>query len=162
MPAAAPKLRVRPIAVAENFPDGAPARSGGAAPRTQIRREGGLPGLVRAPADKFVRLKPECPAPGWGFGTSGPPRAPAGRPALAPSNYFFFVFFAAFGFAAAFVAGFFALRLAVIGMWSDSSLHPEGAPRALKHQHIEQIAARAQYLDTTPPMCESPVVTEHR
>jgi hypothetical protein len=33
------------------------------------------------------------------------------------SRYFFFVFFAAFGFAAAFVVvGFFALRFAVIGM----------------------------------------------
>jgi hypothetical protein len=38
----------------------------------------------------------------------------------AVSNYFFFVFFAAFGFAAAFdvvfTVGFFALRFAIIGM----------------------------------------------
>lgn len=86
---------------------------------------------------------------------------PAGEPALGALNYFFFVFFAAFGFAAAFVAGFFALRLAVIGMWSDSSLHPEGAPRALKRQHIEQIATRAQYLGATATMRESNVVTKH-
>ena len=85
----------------------------------------------------------------------------AGCPAQAPSYYFFFVFFAAFGFAAAFVAGFFALRLAVIGMWSDSSLHPEGAPCALKRQHIEQIAPPAQYLEATPPMHTNNAVMKH-
>jgi hypothetical protein len=37
-------------------------------------------------------------------------------PGLIVVLYFFFVFFAAFGFAAAFVVGFFALRFAVIGM----------------------------------------------
>ena len=73
-------------------------------------------------------------------------------------DYFFFVFFAAFGFAAAFVAGFFALRLAVIGIGSNSSLHPEGAPRALKQQHIEQIEPPTQYLGATPPVRKSHVV----
>jgi hypothetical protein len=37
------------------------------------------------------------------------------KPSLSGA-YFFFVFFAAFGFAAAFDVGFFALRFAVIGM----------------------------------------------
>lgn len=86
---------------------------------------------------------------------------PAGEPALGASNYFFFVFFAAFGFAAAFVAGFFALRLAVIGMWSNSSLHPEGAPRALKRQHIEQIEPRTQYLEATRQVHASGAVRKH-
>jgi hypothetical protein len=40
--------------------------------------------------------------------------------------YFFFVFFAAFGFAAAFVVGFFALRFAVIGMSKCSLLQGSG------------------------------------
>jgi hypothetical protein len=41
-------------------------------------------------------------------------------------DYFFFVFFAAFGFAAAFVVGFFALRFAVIGMSEYSLLQGSG------------------------------------
>jgi hypothetical protein len=46
-------------------------------------------------------------------GANAPPRQPEPGRLV---DYFFFVFFAAFGFAAAFVVGFFALRFAVIGM----------------------------------------------
>jgi hypothetical protein len=65
--------------------------------------------------------------------------------------YFFFVFFAAFGFAAAFDVGFFALRFAVIGM-SDCSLlqGQESAPRALKPLHIGQSRRATQLLVPAP------------
>lgn len=65
--------------------------------------------------------------------------------------YFFFVFFAAFGFAAAFDVGFFALRFAVIGIRECSLLQgQESAPRALKPQHIEQTGPATQLLVPSP------------
>jgi hypothetical protein len=53
------------------------------------------------------------------------------------SYFFFFAFAAAFGFAAAFVVGFFALRFAVIGIRVTPCLRQEDAQCALKRQHIE-------------------------
>lgn len=70
--------------------------------------------------------------------------------------YFFFVFFAAFGFAAAFDVGFFALRFAVIGMRECSLLQgQESAPRALKPQHIEQTGHATQLLGPARWRCSA-------
>lgn len=72
--------------------------------------------------------------------------APRKARSPASTDYFFFVFFAAFGFAAAFDVVFFAFFFAVIGMCSDSFLHPKSALRALERQHIEQFVQIAQHL----------------
>lgn len=77
------------------------------------------------------------------------PKGPSGEKPKGPSStdYFFFVFFAAFGFAAAFdVVVFFAFFFAVIGIWSHSFLHPKNALCALERQHIEQFGQIAQHL----------------
>lgn len=71
----------------------------------------------------------------------------SGRYGRSVGAYFFFVFFAAFGFAAALDVGFFALRFAVIGMRECSLLQgPESAPRALNRLHIGQRRQPTQHL----------------